>query len=53
MKRFWRIGIEWRLPPARFNNDGTENDIVTADDYRVTEDGERRLTEDGETRVIE
>jgi hypothetical protein len=51
MKRYWKIGREWLLPLARFNNDGTENDIDA--DYRITEDGETRLTEDGETRVIE
>lgn len=25
MKKHWRIGREWRLPAARFNNDGTDN----------------------------
>lgn len=52
MKRYWRIGLEWLLPPARFNNDGTDNGDPLAD-YRITEDDEIRLTEDGESRVIE
>lgn len=56
MKRYWRIGSEWRLPPARFNNDGTDNGDPTptpSGDAILQEIGDDLLQETGDRLLQE
>ena len=49
MKRYWRIGVEWLLPPPRFNNDGSERGdglLQENTDDLLQETGDRILLED-------